>query len=126
MCCSFYTIHLSWIKTESLHLKHTVIVSFQAHCGGVQSQNEENCVNVQIYMDLYNGKAYKQQITAIPWVKVREASQKGIDCPHSNMYGQQVMLYLHICTGKHWNVMEQQVKCDGNVIYSLIHSRLKL
>ena len=28
------------------------IVSFQVHCGGVQSQNYENYVNVQIYMDL--------------------------------------------------------------------------
>ena len=37
---------------ESLHLKHILIVSFQIHCGGVQSQNDENCVNVQIFMDL--------------------------------------------------------------------------
>ena len=40
------------IKAESLHLKHILIVSFQIHCGGVQSQNDENCVNVQIFMDL--------------------------------------------------------------------------
>ena len=31
---------------------HILIVSFQIHCGGVQSQNYENCVNVQIFMDL--------------------------------------------------------------------------
>ena len=29
-----------------------MIVSFPVHCGGVQSQNNENCVNVPIYMDL--------------------------------------------------------------------------
>ena len=29
-----------------------MIVSFQVHCGGGQSQNNENCVNVPIYMDL--------------------------------------------------------------------------
>ena len=34
------------------HLKHILSVSFQVHCGGVQSQNDENCVNVQIYMGL--------------------------------------------------------------------------
>ena len=27
-------------------------VSFQVHSGGVHSQNDENCVNVPIYMDL--------------------------------------------------------------------------
>ena len=40
------------IKAESLHLTHISIASFQIHCGGVQSQNDENCVNVQIFMDL--------------------------------------------------------------------------
>ena len=29
-----------------------MIVSFQVHCGGVQSQNDDNCVNVLIYTDL--------------------------------------------------------------------------
>ena len=33
-------------------LKHIFIASFQLHCGGVQSQNDSNCVNVSIYMDL--------------------------------------------------------------------------
>ena len=28
-----------------------LIVSFKIHCGGVQSQNDENCVNVQIFFD---------------------------------------------------------------------------
>ena len=37
---------------KMLHLKHILIVSFQVHCSGVQSQNDENCVNVPIYMDL--------------------------------------------------------------------------
>ena len=52
MCCNSYTIHPQFgckypqIKTESLHLKHILIVSFQLHCGGVQSQNNENCVSV--------------------------------------------------------------------------------
>ena len=43
-------------KAESLHLKHVMIVLFQAHCGGVQSQNKENCVSVQKYMrtELYD------------------------------------------------------------------------
>ena len=36
------------IKAESLHLKHILI----DHCGAVRSQNDENCVNVQIFMDL--------------------------------------------------------------------------
>ena len=40
------------IKAQSLHLKHILIVSFQIHCGVVQSWNTENCVNVQIFMDL--------------------------------------------------------------------------
>ena len=40
------------IKAESLHLKHIFIVSFQVHCGGLQSQNDENCVKVQLFMDL--------------------------------------------------------------------------
>ena len=35
-----------------MHLKHIMIVSFQVHRGGVQSQNYKNCVNVHIYMDL--------------------------------------------------------------------------
>ena len=39
------------IKAESLHLKHIMIVSFQGQCGGVQSQNAENCVNVAVNMD---------------------------------------------------------------------------
>ena len=30
---------------------HILIVSFQVLCGGVQSQNDENVVNVQIFMD---------------------------------------------------------------------------
>ena len=34
------------IKAESLHLKHILVVSFQIRCGGVQSQNDENCYNV--------------------------------------------------------------------------------
>ena len=37
------------IKVESLYLKHILIVSFQIQCGGVQSQNDQNCVNVQIW-----------------------------------------------------------------------------
>ena len=40
------------IKAESLHLKHILIVPFQVHCGGVQSQNEGNCVSVQKATDL--------------------------------------------------------------------------
>ena len=34
------------------HLKHILIVSFQVHCGRVQSKNDENSVNFLIYMDL--------------------------------------------------------------------------
>jgi len=40
------------IKAESLLLKHIMIVSFKIHYGGVQSPNDENGVNVQIFMDL--------------------------------------------------------------------------
>ena len=29
-----------------------MIILFQIHCGDVQSQNDENCVTVLIYMDL--------------------------------------------------------------------------
>ena len=50
MCCNSYTMHPQ-IKAESLHLKHIMIVSFQGQCGGVQSQNAENCVNVAVNMD---------------------------------------------------------------------------
>ena len=39
------------IKTENLHFKH-MLVSFQVYFGSVQSQNDENCVNVEIFMDL--------------------------------------------------------------------------
>jgi len=38
--------------TESLLLKHIWIVSFKIHCAGVPRQNDENVVNVQIFMDL--------------------------------------------------------------------------
>ena len=58
MC--FNSLKYPQIKAESLHLKHILSVLFQVHCGGVQSQNGENCVNVQILMDLavylYSGK----------------------------------------------------------------------
>ena len=37
---------------ESLHLNYILIVSFQVHFGGAQSQNDENRVIVLIYMDL--------------------------------------------------------------------------
>jgi len=39
------------IKADGL-LKHIWIVSFKIHCGGVQSQNDEDCVNVQICLVL--------------------------------------------------------------------------
>ena len=52
MCCNSYTINQFGCKAERLHLKHILMVSFQVHCGGVQCRNGENCVSVQIFMDL--------------------------------------------------------------------------
>ena len=37
------------LKGERLHLKHITMVSFQVHCGGVQRQDDEKCVNAQTY-----------------------------------------------------------------------------
>jgi len=53
MCCNSYTFTGCGckIKAESLLLKYILIVSFKIHCGGLQSQNYENGVNVQIFMD---------------------------------------------------------------------------
>lgn len=38
-------------QTLKLKPKHILIVSFQKHCGGVQSQNK-SCITIQIYRDL--------------------------------------------------------------------------
>ena len=50
------------IKAQSLHLKHILIVSFQIHCGDVQSWNTENCVTVQTILDLTVIKKLWQQL----------------------------------------------------------------
>ena len=49
---AMYKTWLDEHKDESLHLNHILIVYFQIHCGGIQSQNDANCVTVQILMDL--------------------------------------------------------------------------
>lgn len=45
-----YLCPIHRIKTEYLHFSHISIVSF--HCGGLQRQNDQNCVAVQIFIDL--------------------------------------------------------------------------
>ena len=45
------TIYVTLSNYFGPSLGDILIVLFQAHFGSVQSQNDENCVNVQIYMD---------------------------------------------------------------------------
>lgn len=33
-------------------LKHILFFSYQIHCGGIMSKNNENCVTVLIYVDV--------------------------------------------------------------------------
>ena len=40
------------LQSESLHFDHMLILSLQIHCGGVQRQNFQNCVTVEIPMQL--------------------------------------------------------------------------
>ncbi len=47
-----YFCSTPWIKAESLHFNCISIVSFQIHCDGIQSQNYENCVTVQVFLGL--------------------------------------------------------------------------
>lgn len=53
--CNLYTIHpIQYIqpsllfKADSLHFKLILIVSFWNYRGDIQSQNDKNCVTVQI------------------------------------------------------------------------------
>ena len=38
------------MKAESLHLEHILIVSFQVHCGGEESQNDEHLIIMDLHM----------------------------------------------------------------------------
>lgn len=46
------TFKLAKWTIQNNHFIHILSASYQGHCGGVQRQNDENCVAGQILMDL--------------------------------------------------------------------------
>ena len=123
------------IKAESLHLKRILIVLFQVQCGGVQSQHDEICVNMDLTVCSYTFFACWVQVQssqAKATIHARSSADKTFpleDSQHSNMARQMVWHSASVNTTektreKHkrtWEIVmereveESQVRTGGSV-----------